>query len=194
MATKVFHGHYHAANCMNHSDQKLVTLDSIDEIHELQSRKPGFTKPEPDAIVMHVRLGDIVERSGASPLQMLPVETGANAGHEAKNFKMALQSEAELLENIRTAGFDKVRIVGGSHMPQFYLKSRVYAGCIGKAIQAAGYDVTIQLEGVPAAQDFYYSTHAKYLVVSAGGYSNPVGVLDRHGNGTIVGINNGLYW
>ena len=70
------------------------SLALIDEINEIQSYFPNFTKAEPDAIVIHLWLGDIIEMSTASVEQMLI--TGANPGHRPKKFHMGIKSIHEL--------------------------------------------------------------------------------------------------
>ena len=127
--------------------------------------------PEPEALVINLRLGDIVETSKSTAEQMLI--SGANPG----NFQKGLKSIHEVLDNIHSSKATIVHIVGGSHMKHFWKKSRVYAGCLHRAIQTAGHNVTMRLEGTHPDVDFYYISHAIQLVVSAGGYSNIMGKL-----------------
>jgi len=122
---------------------------------------------------------------------------GANPGHGQRSYPNAIKGAPELLDNIRSSGLTKVRIVGGSHKADQYEKSRVYAGCIAEAIRDAGFsDTTLQIEGHHPEVDFYYISHAKHLVVSAGGYSNIMGNLARmrYGNDTIIGRSFGITW
>jgi hypothetical protein len=164
----------------------------IDEIHEKQSHYPNFTVPEPEALVIHLRLGDIIETTESIVEDIL--KDGASPGYLSNNFPLAIKSIHELLDNIHTSNAETVHIVGGSHKKQFWRKSRVYAGCIHRAIQTAGYNVTMNLEGRHPDQDFYYMSHASQLVVSAGGFSNLMGQLVEHRGGKIIGRSFGVMW
>lgn len=175
----------------------------MDDIHRLQSRRPpqeGFIQPHPNTLVVHLRLGDVVENAVPENLVDILWE-GGDPGHKrrAGRYPKAIKSASELLENVYdttdTGRASNVHIVGGSHKVDFYLKSRVYAGCLQQVMLAAGYhDTQLTVEGVPAEQDFYYISHARQLVVSAGGYSNLMGQLASRRGATIVGRSFGVHW
>lgn len=168
-------------------------LSIIDEVHAIQGKNPSlFMKPEPEALVIHLRLGDIVETSKSTVEQMLI--SGANPGYKPRNFQKGLKSIHEVLDNIHSSNATIVHIVGGSHKKHFWKKSRVYAGCLHRAIQTAGHNVTMRLEGTHPDVDFYYISHASQVVVSAGGYSNLMGKLAEHRGGRIVGRSFGVSW
>jgi hypothetical protein len=167
-------------------------ISIIDDIHEIQSHYPNFTFPEPETLVIHLRLGDIIERTESTVEDI--IKDGASPSHRSRKFPLAIKSIHELLDNIHTSNAETVHIVGGSHKKQFWRKSRVYAGCIHRAIQTAGYNVTMNLEGRHPDQDFYYVSHASQLVVSAGGFSNLMGQLVEHRGGKIIGRSFGVMW
>ena len=60
---------YWVRGCRHKLGDKNVTwvrggnLSLVDEIHQIQSTYPGFTSPEPDELVIHLRLGDVLECS-----------------------------------------------------------------------------------------------------------------------------------
>jgi hypothetical protein len=144
-----------------------------------------LTVPDPDELVIHLRLGDVIEMSKANVTQMLLL--GADPAHDG--FKNSIKSVSEILTNIQESGLSKVSLRGGSHKPELYVKSRVYAGCLKQAIQQAGYRVKMSLDHTTPDQDFYYMSHASHFVVSTGGYSRLIGQLVEHRGGTIVGRN-----
>ena len=167
-------------------------LSKIDEIHEIQSHYTNFTSPEPDVLVVHLRLGDIIETSKASVEEMLI--SGADPGWKPRNYIMGIKSIREILNNIHSSGAKKVYIVGGSHSKQHWRKSRVYAGCLHRAIQFAGYSTTMRLEGIATDIDFFFVSHARQLVVSVGGYSNLMGKLVEYRGGRLVGRSFSVDW
>lgn len=154
-------------------------LEVVEEVLERFGTLPGYERPDPDAILLHLRLGDVIEWSNNTVLEMLT--QGGNPAHH-KNFHASIKSIHEYLENIRQANVTKVIIVGGSHRPLWYRKSRVYAGCLDKALRRAGLEVNMSLDGGDADKEFYYMAHAKKVVVSAGGYSKLIGkMVERFG-------------
>ena len=138
-------------------------LSVIDEVHEIQSHYPYFTIPEPEALVVHLRLGDIVESSPSTVEEILI--SGADPGYPTKKFLNSIKSIHELLDNIHSSKAKTVHIVGGTHRKEYWQKSRIYAGCLHRAIETAGYNVTMRLEGTHPDVDFYYISHASQLVV-----------------------------
>ena len=175
-------------------------LTMIDEIHRIQGQLPQFTIPSPETLVIHLRLGDIIETSSSSVEDILM--KGADPGYPTKNFLNSIKSVHEILDNIYNIstfegeGFEhmKVQIVGGTHRKEYWQKSRVYAACLHRAIQNAGFMVDMRLEGAHPDEDFYYISHAKRLIVSAGGYSNLMGKLAEYRGGKIAGRSFGVSW
>jgi hypothetical protein len=200
ISLKTFIGLYVIMHCWNPNSTHVHGVpkyDVIDTIHTIQSRYPGFITPDPSTLVIHLRLGDIVEKAKENVTGIL--KFGADPGWRVRNFPKALKSVSELLANIyeasSTNNITKVHIVGGSHYPAMYEKSRVYANCIHQAILAAGYgDTRLDIEGRSSEHDFFYVSHAKQLVVSAGGFSNVMGQLAERRGGTIIGRNFSIHW
>eukprot|EP00539_Tryblionella_compressa_P004592 CAMPEP_0178752340 /NCGR_PEP_ID=MMETSP0744-20121128/11012_1 /TAXON_ID=913974 /ORGANISM="Nitzschia punctata, Strain CCMP561" /LENGTH=206 /DNA_ID=CAMNT_0020406055 /DNA_START=424 /DNA_END=1044 /DNA_ORIENTATION=+ len=165
----------------------------VNQVHAIQEKLDpvSFVRPEEDALVIHLRLGDILENAQANVSDMLIA--GADPGWKG-NHRKGIKSVREFLENIHDSGAEKVRIIGGSHRRNMFMKSRVYAGCIYRAVQAAGYNVTMRIEGVHPDVDFYYISHAKKIVVSAGGYSNLMGQIAESRGGQIIGRKFSIHW
>lgn len=169
------------------------SLSVIDEVHEIQRHYPNFTIPEPEALVMHLRLGDILEEASSNVTELLI--SGGDPGYRPNgHFRNSIKSIHELLDNVHSSKAKTVHIVGGSHKKEFWRKSRVYAGCLHRAIETAGYNTTMRLEGTHPDIDFYYISHARQMVVSAGGYSNLMGQLVEYRGGKIIGRSFGVSW
>jgi hypothetical protein len=174
----------------------------------------GYEFPPSNAIVLHLRLGDVIERSRDSVVKML--YRGGNPAHHI-TFANSIKNLSEYLDNIReadqqyalltsrttveggwgngttplpTAATVKVVIRGGgSHISHHYRKSRRYVTCLKKeAIIEAGYpDVEMVLDGQNPDQDFFYMSHSRYFVSSVGGYSMLIGQMVQLLGGTIIG-------
>jgi len=181
----------------------LLVLGGI--LRRRAERDPTFVKPDPDALVVHLRLGDQIEQSESTAEQMLT--KGADPFGEW--YRDSIKSAHELISNARDSGCRKVVLVGGSHKSFAYEKSRVYAGCLYRALVRAttaaatasatanstGSDdsdrnktvVTLQIDGSDADHDLYYMSYAKHFVQSAGGYSRLVGQMVEYNGDNVVG-------
>mmetsp|Transcript_25192 Transcript_25192/g.47823 ORF Transcript_25192/g.47823 Transcript_25192/m.47823 type:complete len:461 (-) Transcript_25192:45-1427(-) len=153
-------------------------LDILVDAHE---GEPGFTKPDPAAIVVHLRLGDKIELADESVLHIL--RDGAEPYDTSFRGYKALKSLYEFLTDIWQSRAPQVVIRGGSQLPNLYEKSKVYAYCIQEAAEKAGYNVSMNLEEGNADADFFYMSHARKVIVTLGGYSRFIGhaVLRRGG-------------
>jgi len=156
----------------------------VREMLDTYSGTYPYSIPAKDELVLHLRLGDVIEYSNTNIITML--SKGGDPSHH-KNFASAIKSVNEYLDNIAESGLQKVSIRGGSHDPFMYSKSRVYAGCLKRAIEIAGYEVSMELDSGNPDQDFYYMSFANKIVVSTGGYSRIIGNLVKERGGEIIG-------
>jgi len=158
----------------------------IDEVLRLRDGVAGFQKPGDDSMIIHLRLGDVVENSNDDVATML-VKGGVPEQSVVFVNVTGIKSAYELLSNAREAGVPKVTIIGGSHKNVRPTKSLPYAECLRKTFETAGYEVSLEVNSATPDQDFYRLSHAKHIVVSSGGYSRLVGRnAERHG-GKIYG-------
>eukprot|EP00959_Pyramimonas_sp_CCMP1952_P088042 1842075-Pyramimonas_sp.AAC.1 len=187
-----FMAKYSAHNCEHH--QKISnTMNNVPFLLEMFQNLSGFQAPEADSLVIHLRLGDMVEGSQADVLTML-LRGATPAAH--KNFANTIRSAHELLKNTKEANVTKVHLVGGGCMQSLRdqeigcQKSYVYAKCLQDAFLHEGYKTTLSIDSRTADRDFYFMSHAKKLVLSAGGYSRLLGRLVEALGGTVYGRRN----
>lgn len=149
-------------------------MTAIDEIFKDFGERKGYVKPDPNATVIHLRLGDVIEKTIYSVEDMLI--KGTVAAHAQQNF-ITIRSVYEYLDLL---GNDtKVVIRGGSHFPGCYRASRVYANCLQRALAKAGKDVEMYLEESDGDKDFYFMANAKKFISSTGGFSNLIAQMVR---------------
>ena len=153
--------------------------------------RPGFERPEADALVIHLRLGDKIEKANQHQRS-----TALTHGFEEKLVShgkhltpSSIKGIPELLEDARASGASHVYIVAGTH--QRFAEgggklSYVYMQCAKRALEGEGYRVTMRVGGDPDI-DFYFMARARKFVVSAGGYSRHLGNLVRMQGGELVG-------
>lgn len=159
-------------------------LDVVEEILEGYKTKHNPPEPPEDAIVLHLRVGDVIEKSQQSTEELLI--KGGDPFH-TEEFKTSIKSVFEYLEDIEESGVTNVIVVGGVFQKKHFEKSRVYEGCLERTLKKAGYNVRMQLDSGEADEDFYYMTRAKKFVVSSGGFSALIAKLVVRNGGKVVG-------
>ena len=156
----------------------------LDMLHELDGVE-GFKKPDTNALIIHLRLGDVIERSDTT--NVTTMLTVGGDPHHGRHYRGAIKSYFEYMDNIQESGSKKVVIVGGSHKPQMYQKSRQYLHCLERALVKSGLEVELRTNTLNPDHDFYYVSHAQQLVVSTGGFSNIIGNVAEAQGGKVFG-------
>ena len=161
----------------NRSNDFVVAAEIVDEY-----RGNHFVpKPPEHALVIHLRLGDVIRGSPVSP-KVLLVCSGPAIHHHT-----IVKSVYELLADAKATNKSRVILVAGSHTtlepndPSWF-----YTLAIHYAFQVAGYDVSLRLEPYPD-DDFTYMSYATTFDVGTGGYSRIIASLVELRGGTIVG-------
>ena len=164
---------------------EILNFTVLGDILRRKENMEGYPKPDPEAVIVHVRLGDVMENSIENITTMLA--HGGTPFH-AGDYKGAIRSVYQYMEDLHQAQATKVEIVGGSHT--YYegkSRSMTYAHCLHYALHSAGYQVTMRMGGVNPDQDFYYMANAKRIMLSSGGYSKLLGQVVVKSGGEIVG-------
>lgn len=156
-------------------------------------------RPDAAAVVVHLRLGDAIEGSPASPLDML-----RNGGSPCTDQEMAVRGSngwcahmqnsikpfSELLADVRGSGLPPggaVKLVAGNHLaPNPPPKSSVYAHCLREAFEQEGYHTELRTHGSPDA-DLYYMSRARTFEPAAGSFSRLIGKLVVLRGGRVIG-------
>jgi len=169
-----------------------VESDHVLRIFAEAKGTAGFREPETNSLVIHLRLGDMVDMSHADVQTMLL--SGANPGAgAARKWPNSIKSVHELLADSAMANVTTVHIVGGGcwrtmwHTRSDCIKSSGYARCVGRAFEHQGYNTTLSIDGENADQDFYFMAHAKHFIETSGGFSKIVAQLVTKQGGTVYG-------
>jgi len=176
--------------------QRIVRFGHVESDHMLRifaeaKGTAGFREPETNSLVIHLRLGDMVDMSHADVQTMLL--SGANPGAgAARKWPNSIKSVHELLADSAMANVTTVHIVGGGcwrtrHTGSECIKSSGYARCVGRAFEHQGYNTTLSIDGENADQDFYFMAHAKHFIETSGGFSKIVAQLVTKQGGTVYG-------
>ncbi|CAB9527146.1 expressed unknown protein [Seminavis robusta] len=182
-------GHYGHYMCPT---RKNFTF--VQDMLQLFGERDTFIKPDPDALVIHLRLGDVMEGTGKRRTRQVDeqyrpdkmLRYGGSGKHN--NFKSihSIFSVDEYLAEIDKANATKVVLVGGSHKPDKFANSRVYAGCLSRGLALAGKQVELRTDIGDPDLDFYFMSHAKLFMRSTGGYSRYLSVMVKMLGGQVV--------
>jgi len=175
-------GEYSDLACTNDTKHKKDE-DLLEVILRKRDGKPGFVKPHPGALLIHLRLGDKIDLSKADTYTLLQDGGPAYGRNTPREIKSVYEYLANIVES-RVPTDPGVMLRGGSHFPQYYVKSKTYAYCLEEAISKAGYRVHLEMDvgASNADYDFYFLSHAKKIIVGTGGFSRFIGhFVLRHG-------------
>ena len=172
----------------NKNCTRTSNLTILQNLLRTRQDRPGYYTPNPHVVVIHLRLGDVLEFSRQANVTLM-LTAGASPRH-SRNFRGAIRSVYQYLGDLQKSSSVKaVEIVGGSHV-EFTNKggkSRPYAHCLQYALHRAGYRTSLRIGGIGPDEDFYYISHAKRVMVSTGGFSRLMGQLVVELGGEIIG-------
>ena len=171
-----------AAAYLNRTTSKYDYKAVLELIDEFRARR-FVTEPPTDALVIHLRLGDVIKDAPDDSVERLFVCSGA-----AKLHHTFVKSVFELLYDAKHfANKTRVILVGGSHHalepddPSWF-----YALGIQHAFEVAGYDVSLRLSPY-ADDDFTFMSYATTFGGGTGGYSRIIAKLAELRGGKVVG-------
>jgi hypothetical protein len=178
-------GYYNNLACNTQDMSNYSLVHNILETHF--ASRPGFVKPNPNDIVIHLRLGDVVESSRETVTTLL-TEGGVGYHPELKKSQLkSTQSVYYYLDQLLAYPNNTIVMVGGSHWRQLFRKSRGYATCLQRGLALAGRKVELNMDGGDADQDFFFNSYAKKYMMSTGGYSRIMGKMAVMHGGEIIG-------
>mmetsp|Transcript_15749 Transcript_15749/g.47634 ORF Transcript_15749/g.47634 Transcript_15749/m.47634 type:complete len:320 (-) Transcript_15749:1508-2467(-) len=165
-------------NPLPHRD--YATLQKV--MDAFRERHPSLEVPPKEALVVHLRLGDVISRSPV-PVDYLVVCSGP-----ASNYHTLVKSAYEYLYDAKKAGKNHIILVAGSHHAMDPDDpSWRYAFAIKLAFERAGYDpVELRLKPQPD-EDFIYLSHARAFIEGTGGYSKYVAQFVKRNHGSVFG-------
>ena len=186
----------HRKNAYDRSRGNNFTfLDELFQRYEADPRpyRKPWPRPADDELVIHLRIGDVMDYpiyiGNTSVVQMLRDGADTRHGLNGADYPKGIKSIHDYLSLIRESNLTKVALHGGAHIHKLFPNSRIFTGCLSKAIRRAGYNISsLKVAGEDNPdQDFFYMSHAKYFVPSTGGYSHLIASFVERRGGTIIG-------
>ena len=137
-------------------------------INLIRKHRTNF-KPKKDELVVHLRVGDVVERSRYTVKQLLEKQR-VFRGRRAyvKPLSFYEKSLNEINRQVK-----KITLVTGGCKAHDFTKSKEYIQAIKSLFEKSGFDVRVRL-GNPPDDDFIYMVRSKLFVPSGGGFSQLV--------------------
>lgn len=132
--------------------------------------------PPGQALVMHLRLGDVIDYSKHTVddfLQRMTCDTGC--------YVRPLHS---IVDSAERSKMKKIVLVAGAHVPDPLPKSQCYLEEVARTLESRGYDVTMRLAGHPD-DDLIYMSNARHFSPSNGGFSRIITRLVKMNGGSV---------
>lgn len=164
-------------------------------VHSLNQSRPHDMPPK-DALVVHLRLGDVLEESAASVDEMLanpvPFYSGENELETWNFYVRPLSSFNKSIPRDIVRRRHVVLVASAVHAGRntsiqlpLQLKSCLYLRAVSKYLQVLGAkDVSFRL-GNPPDEDVLYMLGSQFFVVTGGSFSGSMGRLVARNHGTV---------
>ena len=146
--------------------------------------------PKKNELIIHVRLGDVIEKSIYTVDEYLEKERlskGNTISSEVVYIKSRDFFENYILNEInKIKEIDTIIFVGGDHRNLDSLnKSNEYLQKVSKIFKDNGYKTIIKFNEHTADEDFIYLSNSKYYVPTGGGFSKSVMEMVKLNNNVV---------
>ena len=146
-------------------------------LKELCTERTNATNTPPaQVLVMHLRVGDVIDYSKHTVDDFLQRQTC-----DTFCYVRPLQS---ILDSAAQSKMKKIVLVAGAHVPDPLPKSQRYLESVMKTLENNGYEVTMRLAGHPD-DDLVYMSNATHFSPSKGGFSRIVTRLINMNGGAV---------
>lgn len=127
--------------------------------------------PPSDLLVIHLRIGDIIDNTTYTVKEFLSRYVRSNIG---VNYVKPLSYYAEVAKEAKALNLRSVTLIGGFHLPlRSHKKSLAYVRKVREFFESQGFQVNERID-LNADDDFIYMCNAQYFTPSGGGYSKIV--------------------
>jgi GR25 family glycosyltransferase involved in LPS biosynthesis len=140
-------------------------------------------KPPKNALVIHLRLGDVLTIHGGDiPIKdfLIKQQITNNAG-----YVKPLRYFFEKIPIIQRYGIKNIILVAGSHFKVPCKRSHTYIHAVQKFFEQMGFNVSTRL-GKKSDDDFIYMSSADFYIPSGGGYSSLIQEMIKLSNNRII--------
>jgi len=157
---------------------KSKTHNDLETLYDIiQRRSKNIIKAEEDTLIIHLRLGDVMDYLTKDNVDdLLNKDLNNRYINNYKYFDKYINNE-----NIK-----KITLVSGYHAPGKMEKSEEYVKKLKIFLENKGYQVNSRINKYSADEDFLYMCTSKYFLKSEGLYSQLINeMVKRNGNQTL---------
>ena len=181
---KILYNKYYKESIANEYFQKTNKIKDFDTLYQIVKERSSKLDlvPKEDELIMHLRIGDVVEREYKGPVDDVLNEKIKYTYLISYNY---LENKLKNIKNIK-----KIIIVGGYHTNGNHSRSMEYVNKICKFLEKNGYEVHKRLNQNDPDEDFIYMCNSKNFLKSGGGFSNLVNkMVEMNGNNILEKCN-----
>jgi hypothetical protein len=137
-------------------------------------------------LVVHLRVGDVVEYNKSSLIEIITKYTHYNLFSPISNYTCPIRNIQEKLDKLNGDEIQKIILVAGSHYNILTPKSCRYIDIMKKYLEDKGYNVELRLGKEPDA-DFVFMSNSKYFIPScSGNYTKLIKVMVKIMGGKVL--------
>lgn len=179
-----FHYKYFPKSIATEYMKKTKKQNNIKVLQEIIDKR-ATDKPDIDSLVIHLRIGDVIENSSESVVKMLSKQTYYQPSKIWSGYVKPLKYFDDKLDKCKQYNIKNIIIVAGSHINSTYKKSTLYIDCIKYFLKNKNFNVILRLGNDPDS-DLIFMSYAKYFISSGGGYSKLVEKLVKQRGNKII--------
>ena len=148
--------------------------------------KRNYPRQYNNYLVIHLRLGDVIENSTNSVDDFLlkPVYLTHPNGNSV-NYVKPLEYYQQIINKSKTLGVSKAILITGFHQGTNHTKSLQYVSHVKNLFQSKGFQCQTRINLDPD-EDFLIMCNAKYFVPSGGGFSDVITNIVKLKGGRVI--------
>lgn len=135
-----------------------------------------------DTLVVHLRIGDVIDDSNKSVNELLSDYVLFNNGH---SYVKPKKYYTNILDSIKNYSIKNVLFIGGFHKKGNHEKSMKYVDSIKSYFEENGFKCATRINQ-NADDDFIIMANSKYFVPSGGGFSRVIKQIVKMKGGTVI--------
>ena len=147
----------------------------------------NYEKPDDNSIIIHLRVGDVIDKSDLSVDDYLHKSTKNTETTLTTNNKHIYVYNLEYYSNILKkipSNIKNIVLVYGYHIKLDNSKSEEYIEKLKQFFESKGYNVKKRTNG-DADKDFIYMCNAKHFIPSGGGFSKLIANIVKLKNNNV---------
>lgn len=148
--------------------------------------KRNYPRQYTNHLVIHLRLGDVIDNSTHSVNEFLhrPVYVNYSKGNSV-NYVKPIEYYKSIIIKSKLLGISKVIFITGFHRGKDHTKSLKYLSHIKNLFESKGFQCQTRINLDPD-EDFLIMCNAKYFVPSGGGFSNVITNIVKLKGGMVI--------